>query len=183
MNFRFIVITESSLFWGYFRSFQVFGCGEELFVVYSSWVRTMRKARKWKINKVRLLIYAVIVLLIVYFAVSAMRIVRLSGERDEVYAYNEELQQEKESLQLKLENISSPDYIESLARSDLKLVKANELLFMFSEEYGDSDEAEKAAKDEKADDAKTSEDKSEDKQSSEKETDDTKDTDNGENKN
>lgn len=133
----------------------------------------MRKKKKWKINKGRLLIYAVIVLLIVYFAVSAMRIVRLSGERDEVYAYNEELQQEKEDLQLKLENISSPDYIESLARSDLKLVKPNELLFMFSEEYGDSD---KAAKDDKADAANASDDESADKQSIEKETDDTKDT-------
>lgn len=140
----------------------------------------MRKAKKWKIHKGRLLIYAVIVLLIVYFGVSAMRIVRLSGERDEVYAYNEELQQEKESLQLKLENISSPDYIESLARSDLKLVKPNELLFMFSEEYSGSD---KASKDEKASDVDTSDAESEDKQSVEKETDDTKDTDNAEDKN
>lgn len=95
------------------------------------------KKRKIKINKLRLVTYAVIVLLIVYFGVSAMKIIRLSGERDEVSAYNEELTHEKESLELKLENISSPDYIESLARADLKLVKPNELIFVFPQEDGD----------------------------------------------
>lgn len=100
------------------------------------------KKRKIKLNKLRLVTYAVIVLLIVYFGVSAMKIIRLSGERDEVSAYNEELTHEKESLEFKLENISSPDYIESLARADLKLVKPNELIFVFPQQDGDESKAE-----------------------------------------
>lgn len=123
-------------------------------MVYSSWVRTMRKKRI-RINKARIAIYAVIVALIVYFGASAMKIVKLNSERDELYAYNEELQHEKESLQLKLENISSPDYIESQARKDLKLVKPNELIFVFPEEDYENDEETKDAKEaEDADNAK-----------------------------
>lgn len=77
--------------------------------------------------------YAVVLLLIVYFAVSAIKIVRLNAEYTDAAAENEALLQKRESLQLKLENINSPDYIESQARSDLKLVKPNELLFVFPE--------------------------------------------------
>lgn len=88
--------------------------------------------------------YAVVLLLIVYFAVSAIRIVRLNAEYTDAAVENEALLQKRESLQLKLENINSPDYIESQARSDLKLVKPNELLFVFPEDgYANSSDEEK----------------------------------------
>ena len=93
-----------------------------------------------KVNYTKIVVCAVVIILIAYFGVSAIKIVNLSKEKEEVAAYNQELLQNKENLQLKLDNINSADYIESQARRDLKLVKPNELLFIFSEK--DSDNAE-----------------------------------------
>ena len=86
-----------------------------------------------KVNYTKIVVCAVVIILIAYFGVSAIKIVNLNKEKEEVAAYNQELLQNKENLQLKLDNINSADYIESQARRDLKLVKPNELLFIFSE--------------------------------------------------
>lgn len=135
-------------------------------MVYSSWVRTMRKKKsnlreyeknnrvinipqarndrrerleiqkskaQKKDNYIKIAVCAVVAILIVYFGVSAIKIIKLNNEMDEVTAYNRELLKDKESLQLELENINSADYIESQARRDLKLIKPNELLFIFPE--------------------------------------------------
>ena len=93
-----------------------------------------------KVNYTKIVVCAVVIILIAYFGVSAIKIVNLNKEKEEVAAYNQELLQNKENLQLKLDNINSAEYIESQARRDLKLVKPNELLFIFSEK--DSDNAE-----------------------------------------
>lgn len=90
------------------------------------------KAQK-KDNYIKIAVYAVVAILIVYFGVSAIKIIKLNNEMDEVTTYNRELLKDKESLQLELENINSADYIESQARRDLKLIKPNELLFIFPE--------------------------------------------------
>ena len=94
--------------------------------------RNKGRARR-KVNYTKIVVCAVVIILIAYFGMSAIKIVNLSKEKEEVAAYNQELLQNKEDLQLKLDNISSADYIESQARRDLKLVKPNELLFIFSE--------------------------------------------------
>ena len=101
--------------------------------------RDKSRGRK-KVNYTKIVVCAVVIILIAYFGMSAIKIVNLSKEKEEVAAYNQELLQNKENLQLKLDNINSADYIESQARRDLKLVKPNELLFIFSEK--DSDNAE-----------------------------------------
>lgn len=90
------------------------------------------KAQK-KDNYIKIAVCAVVAILIVCFGVSAIKIIKLNNEMDEVTAYNRELLKDKESLQLELENINSADYIESQARRDLKLIKPNELLFIFPE--------------------------------------------------
>ena len=97
-------------------------------------------AKKTKINYTKLIVCAVIILLIVYFAMSAIKIVKLGKEKDTAAAYNAELTKDKESLELQLENINSPDYIESQARRDLKLIKPNELLFVFPDSDYSKDE-------------------------------------------
>lgn len=106
--------------------------------------RDKSRGRK-KVNYTKIALCAVVIILIAYFGVSAIKIVNLNKEKEEVTAYHQELLQNKEDLQLKLDNINSADYIESQARRDLKLVKPNELLFIFSER--DSDSAEENAKD------------------------------------
>ncbi len=102
------------------------------------------KKRNVRINYFRLVIIAGVLLLIAYFGVSALRIVHLEQEKAEVTAYNEELQRTKEILTGELENVNLPDYIEGQAREGLKLVKPNELLFIFQD---DNLEEEKEADD------------------------------------
>lgn len=107
-------------------------------------MKEKKNKRGKKPNKMKLVVCTVVVALIVYFGVSAIKIIKLNQERENVLAYNKELAQKKENLQLKLENINSPDYMESLARSDLKLIKPNELLFIFPEkEYAEDTETDK----------------------------------------
>ena len=138
-------------------------------MVYSSWVTTMKRNKgraRRKVNYTKIVVCAVVIILIAYFGMSAIKIVNLNKEKEEVSAYNQELLQNKEDLQLKLDNISSADYIESQARRDLKLVKPNELLFIFSGKASDSgkssDKAEKNAQGQ--DDTQNKDTKQEDKQ-------------------
>ena len=127
--------------------------------------RNKGRARR-KVNYTKIVVCAVVIILIAYFGMSAIKIVNLNKEKEEVSAYNQELLQNKEDLQLKLDNISSADYIESQARRDLKLVKPNELLFIFSGKASDSgkssDKAEKNAQGQ--DDTQNKDTKQEDKQ-------------------
>jgi len=77
-----------------------------------------------------LILVIVIVIAIAYFAMSAIKIVQLNAEKEEALARQEELLMIKEDLTAEYANISSAQYIERLARRDLKLVKSNELLFI-----------------------------------------------------
>lgn len=77
---------------------------------------------------------ALIVLVIAYFVVSGIKIIKLNQEREEAEERKQELLNTKEELMAQYENINSAQYIERLARRDLKLVKANELLFILPDE-------------------------------------------------
>ena len=91
---------------------------------------------------------ALIVLVIAYFVVSGIKIIKLNQEREEAEARKQELLNTKEELMAQYENINSAQYIERLARRDLKLVKANELLFILPDEM----QKEKENKDDKTED-------------------------------
>ncbi len=117
-----------------------------------------------KVNYTRIALCAVVMILIAYFGISAIKIVNLNKEKAEVEAYNQELLQNKENLQLKLDNINSAEYIESQARRDLKLVKPNELLFIFSEKDSEDAEENSAENATEKDDTQQKDAKQEDKQ-------------------
>ncbi len=102
--------------------------------------RASKNRRRRKLNYAKIIICAAVIALAAYFGMSAFKIYKLSQEKAEVTAYNEELTKKRESLELKLENINSPDYIELQARSDLRLVKPSELLFIFSDDSKSDDE-------------------------------------------
>ena len=94
-----------------------------------------------------IILIAVIIFALVYFVMSAVRIVNLNNERDDALEHKQELQEKKEDLQAEYKNISSPEYMERLARRDLKLIKGNELLFILpdltdkeDEEAGDEEQ-------------------------------------------
>ena len=79
---------------------------------------------KKRAGKSGLILVIVIVIAIAYFAMSAIKIVKLNAEKEEALARQEELLMIKEDLTAEYANISSAQYIERLARRDLKLVKS-----------------------------------------------------------
>lgn len=85
---------------------------------------------KKKFNLTKMLSIAAVIFVVAYFIVSGMKIIGLREEKKEAEARYEELLHQKEVLAKEYENISSDEYIEMLARRDLKLVKPNELLFI-----------------------------------------------------
>lgn len=148
--------------------------------------KTKFKAKKKKINVLRLALVGVVALVVVYFVISAVKIVNLNKERAEIEEQNKELKETVEDLNQQLEIINTDKYMEGLARKRLKLVHSNEILFILPDlRVNEDDETvaptdmameeaqrlvdEKEAKDE-ADKAKEekSKDKSKDKDSKDK---------------
>lgn len=92
-----------------------------------------KNKKKVKIGRSGLILTLIIIIAASYFAVSALKIVRLNAEKEEALTRQEELLMIKEDLTAEYNNINSAQYIERLARRDLKLVKSNELLFILPE--------------------------------------------------
>ena len=91
---------------------------------------TEYKSRRKKLNLLKLSVLVIAVLVILYFAISAVKIVNLTIEKNRVEMENERLRNQKEDLEQKLEIVNSNEYLESLARNKLRLVKGNEILFI-----------------------------------------------------
>ena len=111
--------------------------------------------KKIKFSWVRLLILIGIILVVVYFVMSAVKIVNLNKEKEAVEQQNEELTQTVEDLTQQLEIINTDQYMERIARKKLKLVRSNEILFVLpnirlnedDEEVGPTDLAQSEAQD------------------------------------
>lgn len=107
-------------------------------------VSTFKAKEKKKVAGVTgIIAAALIILVIAYFAMSGIKIIRLNQEREEAEARKQELLNTKEELMAQYENINSAQYIERLARRDLKLVKANELLFILPDDIQKENEDDK----------------------------------------
>ena len=111
-------------------------------------IRKFEGRKKKKKSKLRIVIIFILLIFIIYFAVSAVRIVKLKNEKDDITRLNEELMIQKEDRQEKLEHINSKNYIENMARENLKLVRPNELLFILPEKGPADEEAEGEEQDE-----------------------------------
>ena len=98
------------------------------------------QARKKKLNMGRLAALIIVGAVVVYFVISAIKIVNLSNERNRIEQENKELKETVEDLQQEIEIINSDEYMEGLARKKLKLVRSNEILFVLPEiRAGDED--------------------------------------------
>lgn len=107
-------------------------------------VSTFKEKGKKKVTGVTgIIAAALIILVIAYFAVSGIKIIKLNQEREEAEARKQELLNTKEELMAQYENINSAQYIERLARRDLKLVKSNELLFILPDDIQKENEDDK----------------------------------------
>ena len=91
------------------------------------------QARKRKLNVWKAAVLVILVLVIIYFVMSAVKIVNLNKEKAQIEEENRQLKETVEDLKLQLETVNSDQYLEGLARRQLRLIKKNELLFVLPE--------------------------------------------------
>jgi len=91
-------------------------------------------------NKFIILVLCVLIASMVgYIVKSQVKIHELQKEKQVQEEKNKELARTKEDLANEMENINSDEYLEEMARKDLKLVKSGELVYILPEDEGDED--------------------------------------------
>ena len=93
-----------------------------------------RKKRTKIVNTKRFIASVIIVMIIASVGMSAINIIKLTVQRNELQAQNADLIKFKEDLTSELEYINSAEYIEQQARKELKMIKENELLFIVDDQ-------------------------------------------------
>lgn len=97
--------------------------------------RAEKRKKKIKIvNTKRFVASVIIVIFIAFIGVSAINIMKLTIQKNELQAKNAELLKLKEDLTSEMDFINSTEYIEQQARKELRMIKENELLFIVSDE-------------------------------------------------
>ena len=91
------------------------------------------QARKRKLNIWKLLMLLALIIVVAYFVLSAVKILDLNKQKTELEAENKKLKETVEDLKLQQETIDSDQYMEGLARRQLRLIKGNEILFILPE--------------------------------------------------
>ena len=91
------------------------------------------QARKRKLNVWKVAVLVILVLVIIYFVMSAVKIINLNKEKAELEEENRKLKETVEDLKLQQETIHTDQYLEGLARRQLRLVKKDEMLFILPE--------------------------------------------------
>ncbi len=90
----------------------------------------LRQENRAKRRKIFLAGLVVLMLLFVFFGKSVLQIIKLSKERDAAEARLEELQYKIDQLNDELTRVTSPEYIEQQARSQLRMIYPGELLYV-----------------------------------------------------
>ncbi len=93
---------------------------------------------RYRFNWIRITVLAVLIVFILMVILSVNNIYSLKEEESQLKQKNEELLQLKEELMMELDNVNSREYIEEQARKQLKLVKGNELIFFFPDDWEES---------------------------------------------
>ena len=75
-----------------------------------------------------------LVIFVVVIAISAVKIIKLSYEKNTLEKYNAELLIQKENLEEQFKNSSSKEFLEQQIRKKLRMIKENEILFVIPEE-------------------------------------------------
>ena len=97
--------------------------------------RKLNDAARRRRNRRRLVILAIFIVLCVVIGLvgkSVVNLVQLEGEKKEREAELEKLQQEIEKDQATLEQVNSDEYIEQQARSELRMIKEGEVLYIIN---------------------------------------------------
>lgn len=93
-----------------------------------------KKKKKVRINRGRMALTAIVLLLVVGLGMSIKNIFDLRAEQKALQEEKKALVVEKKSLQEELDNVDDYDYIEEQARIQLKLIKPGEILYILDDE-------------------------------------------------
>lgn len=88
------------------------------------------KKTKKRINKTKFVFGLVLIFLITYISITLYNIHNLKQQENARLERQEQLKAEKVRLQKELGQVNSPQYIEQIARSTLKMVKKGEILYV-----------------------------------------------------
>jgi len=88
------------------------------------------KKRNKIVGKTLIIVIVALLLLLALFGRLLVQVNRLTKERNEARAKAEELSRQIEELEETLNNVTTPEYIESQARSLLRMIYPNELMYI-----------------------------------------------------
>lgn len=88
------------------------------------------KKKKIKINRGRLILTVIVLVLIAVVGMSVKNIFDLRAEQEELKEQKKDLLQEEQSLKEELKNVNDLDYIEEQARIQLRMIKPGEILYI-----------------------------------------------------
>lgn len=89
-----------------------------------------RRKKRVRINKTRMALTVIILVVGVFFALSVKNIVDLRIEQHHLKKQNVELKAEKKKLEAELKNVNDKNYIEEQARTQLNMIKPGEILYI-----------------------------------------------------
>ncbi|MEE0691616.1 MAG: septum formation initiator family protein [Lachnospiraceae bacterium] len=101
------------------------------------------KKKQIKVNKGRIILTVIVVILIAVVGMSVKTVFDLQAEQRELKEANKKLNSEKASLKEELESVNDKEYIEEQARIQLKLIKPGEILYILEDGQDTEDDSEK----------------------------------------
>ena len=91
--------------------------------------------KKRRVSWVRVIGLAVCAAFLLVVGISVKNIYDLKEREADLQKENQKLEQIKEELTVELENVNTDEYIEEKARRELKLIRPNELVFYFPDDF------------------------------------------------
>lgn len=99
-----------------------------------------KKKKKVRINRGRMALTVIVVVLIAVLGVSVKNIFDLRAEQKALNEEHKALTSEKEALEEELKNVNDYDYIEEQARIQLKMIKPGEIMYILEDEQEDNEQ-------------------------------------------
>ena len=93
-----------------------------------------KKRKKYRINALRFIKTAAVVVILVTIGLNLKNIIQLKIEQRDLKAQYAALETEKDELTDELKKVNDPRYIEEQARKKLKLIKPGEKIYIVEDE-------------------------------------------------
>ncbi len=96
--------------------------------------QTTPRKKKVRINRGRIVLTVIVLVLIAVVGVSIKNVFDLRAEQQELAAAQKKLNSQKAALEEELKNVNDLEYIEEQARIQLRLIKPGEILYILDDE-------------------------------------------------